>query len=185
MVSMDAKALDSSDLIKGQFDWATRVNRIQIVSSLEDSLKKVTDLLPIQKLEEVNWVKAEGDALDRMEDKYSNPRFLKLYNSPEFRHLQLKNHLSNLSYYISCIKSKQISIAMEMYCWNGLSIGLQDSIKFKENIPILIRDGRLSKEIEKNLDIGNDSLGHGYFFGVYGKGIQENVIAPYLKSHTR
>ena len=178
--SLNANALDVNSLILGKFDSAIRANRLQIASSVEESINKLVALLPIQKPQEISWVNEEGAALDSMDNKYSNHRYFKLYNSPEFRHLQLTNHLSNISSAIRCIKSEPINIAMEMYCWNELSLGLQDSVKFKENILILIRDGRLSKDVESITAIGGESLGHGYFLRVFGSGIQQHIISPFL-----
>jgi hypothetical protein len=180
--TLRANASGELDLMTGQFDWSKRANRLQIAISLENSINKVVELLPIQKPEEINWVREESAALDRIENKYSNPRYLKLYNSTEFRHLQLKNHLSSISSALACIRRENININIEMYCWNVLSLGAQDTGKIKDNFRMLIQAGRLSKDVEKIIAIGNDTQGHGYYLAAYGNGIQEYLISPFLAS---
>ena len=59
---------------------------------------------------------------------------------------------------------------------------------FNNSIPVLLKAGRLSKDVtEVGSDAGIDdgSLGFGNRYDWYGRGIQEYIVIPYLKDQIK
>ena len=72
-----------------------------------------------------------------------------------------------------------------MMCWSVGSFLLTDRSTFNDAVLILLRAGRLPRDIDKQAMLGSESLGFGFFYNVWGRGIQEYMLIPYLKNQAK
>ena len=57
---------------------------------------------------------------------------------------------------------------------------LTNASRLDSSIVVLRRSGRLPEDIEKQADLSNGP-GYSGIFGLYGRGMQEYLIIPYLR----
>lgn len=183
-----AWAVDASDLILGKFDSSSRKQRTAIANDLLKNVQELSQYLPIQKPQEIEWTKQESNAIAKLrksEIAGANLRSVKLVESPEWQHEKLQSALTEIRDALLCASNQSISISREMMCWSVASFHLSDHNKFNDAVRILLSAGRLPEDALKKARIASESLGYGFFYHLYGRGILEYVIIPYLKSQVK
>ena len=81
---------------------------------------------------------------------------------------------------IECIENPRVTIQAEMVCWANLSLRLQDSLTF-ESMEILSDQGRIAVPTSGPTSlITNTGFEWGYWPRLYGSGILEFILIPYL-----
>lgn len=186
LAALPARAAGAGDLILGQFDATSRKERAEIARDLREKVQKLAQYLPTQRPQESAWLKEESDSIDRLGKSDAEiSRRVKLGESPEFQHEKLHNILTAIRDALSCAAEQSNSISREMMCWSVGSFHLTNRSAINDAVLILVRAGRLPRDVDKQAMLGSESLGFGYFYDMWGRGIQEYVVIPYLKSQAK
>jgi hypothetical protein len=179
-------AANRGDLIDGKFDATSRKERTEVAQSLQETVEKLSQYLPTPRPQDADWIEQEQAAIAQLGDsKPKDSRQLQFLNSPEFHHARLHNFLTNTLNALRCVIDDNSSLSREMMCWDVASILLTDASSINDSIKILLRAGRLPKTVLESGALGpmaDESLGFGYWYDAYGRGIQEYLVIPYLKS---
>jgi hypothetical protein len=171
----------SRNLISGDFDAFSRNSRKEIATDLN---KKVNDLLfqvPIQNPDDLAWLESEKREIDRIENNQKTmplDRTVAYIGSKQFQHRQLRSLLVNTSEAILCVLEANISIKREMMCWTVASSNLIEKEKLSDSISTLRKHGVLPKKVDSFFE-------EDYWFPVYGKGIINYIVLPYLQSQSK
>lgn len=172
---------NSGKLISGEFDAFSRKSRKEIAISLN---KKINDLLfkvPIQNPDDLAWLESEKREIDRVENNQKTmplDRTVAYIVSKQFQHRQLRSLLANTSEAISCVLEANISIKREMMCWTVASSNLIEKDKLSDSISTLRKNGVLPKKVDSFFE-------EDYWFPVFGKGIIDYIVLPYLQSQSK
>lgn len=172
---------NSGNLVLGDFDAFSRKSRKEIAIDLN---KKINDLLfqvPIQNPDDLAWLESEKREIDRIENNQKNmplDRTVAYIGSKQFQHRQIRSLLVNTSEAITCILEANVNIKREMMCWTVASSNLIEKGKLFDSISILRKHGVLPKKADTSLE-------EDYWFPVYGKGIIDYVVLPYLRSQSK
>jgi hypothetical protein len=186
LTALPARAADLSDLISGQFNAGSKKERAAIARDLREEVQKLAQYLPTPRPQESAWLKQERDAIDALGNSDAAlSRRVTLMNSPEFQHEKLHSILTSIRDSLACAAEQSNSVSREMMCWSVASFLLTDHSAFNDAVLILLRAGRLPQDIDTKATLGSDSLGFGYFYEVWGRGIQEYVVIPYLKGQAK
>lgn len=186
LTAVPAKAADVSNLIDGHFDTMSKKERAEIARALREKVQKLAQYLPTPRPQESAWLKQESDAIDRLGKSDAElSRRVKLAESPEFQHAKLHSNLTAIRDALTCAAEQSHSISREIMCWSIASLLLTDRAAFNDAVLILLRAGRLPRDIDKQAMLGSESVGFGLFFDMWGRGIQEYVVIPYLKSQAK
>jgi hypothetical protein len=171
----------SVNLISGDFDTFSRKSRKEIAIDLK---KEVNDLLfqvPIQNPDDLAWLESEKREIDQIENSQKNKsldRTVAYVGSKQFQHRQLRSLLINTSEALSCILEANISIKREMMCWTVASSNLMEKGRFSDSISTLRKHGILPKKVDSSFE-------EDYWYQVYGKGIIDYIVLPYLRSQSK
>jgi hypothetical protein len=93
--------------------------------------------------------------------------------------MQIGNLVQAIVDALECVVNAQVALNREIFCWSVASFNITDS-SWKEVIPILIKSGRLSKEVElPGKLIGSFNPASVVFYGA-GRNISEFIVIPYL-----
>jgi len=172
---------NSGKLILGEFDAFSRKSRKEIAIDLN---KKINDLLfkvPIQNPDDLAWLESEKIEIDRIESTQKTmpvDRTVAYIKSKQFQHRQLRSLLVNTSEAISCILEVNVSIKREMMCWTVASSNLIEKEKLSDSISTLRKHGVLPKKADSFFE-------EDHWFPVYGKGIVDYIVLPYLRSQSK
>lgn len=170
--------------IGNKFDGSLRKNRIDVAKEMLKDLQQFRNYLPVQKPTELDWIKAEREALGRSYSQAMHLRLLGLTESAEFKHMEISNLGQSIADALECVVNPQVALNREMFCWSVASFNISDS-SWKEGIPILIKSGRLPKEVEppgKNIGLFNPAS---VVFHRVGRNISEFIVIPYLGGKIR
>ena len=141
-------------------------------------------LLP--KPQESAWLTQESEAINRLgQSEAALSRRVQLGTSPEFQHEKLHSALAAIQDALACAGNPSNSLSREMMCWSVGSFHLTDRAMFNDSILILLKAGRLPPDLEKRAILGPESLGFGYFYDLWGRGIQEYIVIPHLKGQAK
>ena len=101
--------------------------------------------------------------------------------SVAFRTERAKQGINQQLSSIQSIKNPEISMGSEMACWAVLALNLQDELVF-ESIQQLHKEGHvaLPKTQDVSLITNSNNLGWHYWPEVFGEGILEYILVPYL-----
>ena len=168
------------DLNGGKFDARSQRDRQQIARDLLQKIQLLDSFLPTIKPSEALWLSQERAAIDRLED--SNATYSRLKNlveSPEFYLQKLKLLLDKIKRAISCAVQEKIETKQEMLCWLMASFHLSDRSTINDAMMILIRNGRLPKDIGKKSGLFCD-LECSDPYEWFARGIQEYIVIPYF-----
>ena len=184
LAALPARAVDASDLINGKFDATSRKERREIAKDLGERVHTLAQYLPSLKPQDSAWLTQENEAIDRLgQSEAALSRRVQLGTSPEFQHEKLHNSLAAIRDAIACAGDPSTSLSREMMCWSVGSFLLTDRDMFNDSISILIKAGRLPRDVEKHAI--SPSLGFGYFYNLWGRGIQDYIVIPYLKGQAK
>jgi hypothetical protein len=177
--------LTASALIDGKFDTKSRANRAAIAIALHNQIQKLSQYLPIPRPQELSWVEQERVAISKLGDSgLASDRMLQYWSSPEFHHIKLHSYLTSINNALVCAADARTSVSREMMCWGVASLYLTDRSALDDSISTLVKAGRLPVTVKEST-ISNDSLGYGYFYWVYGRGILEHIVIPHLINQAR
>lgn len=181
------QAADLSVLINGQFDATSKKDRAKIARDLLAEIQKLFQYLPTQKPQEAAWLKQEKEAIGKLDQAEAvTSRRVQMAMTPEFQQEKLHSTLTAIQDTLACAADPSSSLSREMMCWSVASFLLTDRAMFDDSISILLKAGRLPRDVEKQAFLGSESLGFGYFYDVlWGRGIQEHIVIPYLKGQTK
>lgn len=183
---LSAGAADVSNLVDGKFEATSKKERTEIARDLWEKVQKLAQYLPSPRPQESAWLKQETDAIDRLgQSDGALSRRVQLAASPEFQHAKLHTTLTAIRDALSCIAEQSSSRSREMMCWSVASFLLTDRATFNDSISILLKAARLPRDVAKQAMLGSESLGFGYFYDLWGRGIQEYVVIPYLKGQAK
>ncbi len=172
---------NSGKLILGEFDAFSRKSRKEIAIDLK---KEVNDLLfqvPIQNPDDLAWLESEKREIDQIENSQKTKpldRTVAYIGSKQFQHRQLRSLLANTSEALSCILENNITIKREMVCWAVASSNLMEKGRFSDSISTLRKHGILPKKVDS-------PFGEDHWYQVYGKGIIDYIVLPYLRSQSK
>jgi hypothetical protein len=126
------------------------------------------------------WLESEKRELIQIESTQKialSNRQIAYVESKQFQQRQLRVMLSNISEAISCILKANNAIKKEMVCWTVASSNLLERDRFQSAISILTKHGLLPKV--------NTEFREDYWYAVYGKGIIDYILLPYLRSQSK
>lgn len=186
LAALPARAIDASNLVDGKFDATSRKERGEIAKDLRERVHRLAQYLPSLKPQESAWLTQESEAIDRLgQSEAALSRRVQLATSPEFQHKKLHGALAAIRDALACAGDPSTSRSREMMCWSVGSFLLTDRAMFNDSISILRKAGRLPPDVEKHAILGPESLGFGYFYDLWGRGIQEYIVIPYLKGQAK
>lgn len=186
LAALPAWAVDTSNLINGKFDATSRKERGEIAKDLREKVHRLAQYLPSPKPQESAWLTQESEAINRLgQSEAALSRRVQLGTSPEFQHEKLHSALAAIQDALACAGNQSNSLSREMMCWGVGSFLLTDRAMFNDSISILLKAGRLPPDVEKRAVLGPESLGFGYFYDLWGRGIQEYIVIPHLKGQAK
>lgn len=179
-----AESADMADLISGKkVQWKSREYRIDLAESIESALLTFYLGIPNVSPEQKKWLAAEEARIDSIRNDDAKVRQRVIFaGSVAFRLEGAKLGISQQLTSVECIKNPKVSFASEMVCWAVLALKLQDGLVF-ESIQQLHKEGRVTLPDAQGSRLifdSNSSLGLGYWPEVYGEGILEYILIPYL-----
>jgi hypothetical protein len=184
-----AIAEKSNVLILGEFNVKSHIVRSEIARDLLSKVRLLSDSLPNPTPSDSTWVKQEKIDIDKIVDMSESrtSRLLRYDQSPEFRHVRLHTVVNNIFQSLSCAAAPNTSLSMEMYCWSVASFYLTEAEFINDSVNILIKSGRLSNNFVGNIAgaIGSKEIGYGYWLKIYGRGIHEYIVNPYLNGQIK
>jgi hypothetical protein len=173
--------IKSRSLISGDFDTFSRKSRKEIAIDLSKKINNLLFQVPIQNPDDLAWLESEKSEIDRIENNQKImplDRTVAYIGSKQFQHRQLRSLLVNTSEAISCILEANISIKREMMCWAVASSNLIEKEKLSDSISTLRKHGVLPKKVDSVFE-------EDYWLPVYGKGIIDYIVLPYLQSQSK
>lgn len=182
-----AVAAQSGELINGKFNVASRNVRSEVARDLVGKIQRLYDLIPNPTPSELDWVKQEGIAIEKLDDmsEAKTPRRVRYSESPEFQHVKTHALLANILQLLSCAAAPSTPLRKEIFCWSSASLLLTDLEFFNYAIYILIKSGRLPNTIDGHNVIGSKDLGYGFWLNTYGRGIHQFIVNPYLNGQIK
>lgn len=181
-----AHAASTASILSGNFDASSKQERVEIARDLISEIQKLTRFLSSPKPENTTWLKKEREAISNLKDSDAvEHRYARLIQTPEYQHEKLHGMLTMVHEALLCVASPSTTISREIMCWSVASFHLTDHSVFNEAIPILINSGWMPNDLDKHTKAAGKSLGYGFYFEAWGRGIQEHVIIPYLKSQAK
>jgi len=188
LVSVSAMgfAADAGKLILGKFDATSKKERIEIARDLLREVKMLSDYVATPKPSEIDWVLAELEAIDGLEGGDAwRERGRQLFDSAEYQNRALRNLLDKIESTLVCVTGEDPSIEgtgieQEMLCWSLASFALSTRSTIDDAIPVLIKHGRLPKDIKAKADL---LVGTNYsdLWDWWGRGVHEFIVIPYLQ----
>jgi hypothetical protein len=155
----------------------TRAERIKKAQHITEQIRLLSDVLPIPKPSDDAWVEAERAAI---KNDFTNPRFIKLYESPESQHRLLYDHLRTIHKSLECIINSSGDLRREIYCWSVTSHYLSERSRWLDGIRILHAAGRLPADLTSRAKV-NDLDSFELYHWVLARDIQESIVLPYLR----
>lgn len=188
-----AQAADSADLIGGKFNATSHKVRGEIARKLLTTVHRLSIYVPTPKPSESAWVEQEGIVIQKLntdndDSTAANSRRLQYVHSPEFQQQKLYTVLADIENALSCAAAPNTPLRKEIMCWSVASFLLTDHSMFNDSIAILLKAGRLPKDVtehKSDVMLGSESLGFGFWYEAYGRGIQEYIVIPYLKGQLK
>lgn len=181
-ISTNAIAADTLDFYLGlKFDAGLRKDRVKVANEMLTDFREFTNLLPVQRPSELDWIKAEQAAINRIpKPEAATQRTIGLFSSVEFQHMVLANLAKSVVDALECVANLGVSLGREMLCWSVASFNISDS-SWDDGIPLLIRFERLPKDLKKlNRMIATAESGHWFLYKRAARSIQEFIVIPYL-----
>ena len=179
------ESAEIGDLINGKnIQWKSREYRIALVEAIESVLLTFDIGVPNISPEQKEWLTAERSRINLISDDGARASEVGiLAGSVAFRIEKAKDGISAQLSNIKCIKRQKILLASEMVCWAILSFNLQDEVVF-ESIQQLHKEGRIVLSATQGqgsrLIIDSKYLDWGYWPEIFGEGILEYLLIPYL-----
>jgi hypothetical protein len=101
---------------------------------------------------------------------------------PELQHVLLFDVLSAIKGALNCTMDKSTPIRREMLCWAVASFSLTDADRLDTSISILLKSGRLPKDIGEQTQVPlSEGPEYSRVLGMYGRGMLEFLVIPYLR----
>jgi len=164
-------------------DFVSREDRAELAKALLKEIGLLAHYLPNPKRSDAAWLSQERAEIAALpDDDAREARTKHLLSSPAQQHKQLYVALFQLQHELECIENPA-NLAAEMQCWAAVSMSLTDPFAWNEPIRILVRDGRLPKDIAKKADL-MDAPYYGLTYQMYGNGVIARVLPPYLNGQT-
>jgi hypothetical protein len=158
-----------------------RPARLELARTLSTQVRVLSDRLPIPRPSDSAWVDAEQAARKPLDASASASRSLQMYETPEFQHVALYNHLREIHSGLDCVTQQGVQLRREVFCWGVVSYLLGDHIRLNDGVRILHRAGRLPTDITSQAKVGSLD-GFALFWGIQSRQIQESILLPYLRS---
>ena len=163
-----------------KFDAGSRKNRIDVAKEMLKDFRQFRNYLPIQKPTELDWIKAEQEAVKGIKNREAmESRLSGLLGSVEFNHMTIGNLAQAIDDALECAASSQVALSREMFCWSVASFNITES-SWGEGIPLLIKSRRLSKDVETPGKLIGLFHPGSVFFDKAGRSILELIVIPYL-----
>lgn len=164
-----------------KFDAGLRKDRVKVANEMLTDFREFTNLLPVQRPSELDWIKAEQAAIRRIPgSEAANQRAMGLDRSVESQHMALANLAKAVVDALECVANLGVSLGREMFCWSVASFNISDS-SWDDGIPILIQFERLPKDLKKlNRMIASAESEHWILYHRAARSIQEFIVIPYL-----
>ena len=176
-------ALSLTDLQGGNFDNASRDDRINIARELISYTNLLVAYIPNQKPVELEWLEKERKSINSIGDSSaSTSRLIKLVESPEFQHQKLQVMFQSVIDALKCAADKSVNLKRELLCWSVASYHMTDKEDMEYAIGMLRDAGRLPQDIVQRAKLGN-ATGFGAKYSWYGRAIQEFIIIPYFNGN--
>ena len=141
---------DATYLLDGGFNANSKEERVEVASGLSDEIDKLRAYVPTPKPSEIEWVKSEEEAIEKIMKTGENvgtQRIINLYTSPEWNHELLYSTLSNIQSSLDCLKNPKVSLKNETLCWAVTAHNISNRHAINGPIGILVKDKRLPKDI--------------------------------------
>ena len=184
-IAADKFAADTLGFYLGsKFDAGLRKDRVKVANEMLTNFREFTNHLPVQRPSELDWIKAEQAAINRIPGpegpEAATQRTIGLFSSVEFQHMVLANLAKAVVDALECVANLGVSLGREMFCWSVASFNISDS-SWDDGIPLLIRFERLPKDLKKlNRMIATAESGHWFLYKRAARSIQEFIVIPYL-----
>lgn len=175
-----AAATDRTHLVDGQFDGRSGSVRARMAADLLAEMTVLTARIPLAgpaDREAVDRELAEIAVLDN--PTALNARMQQLQRTPKFQQYRLQTSLSVVKQALDCAYRERANTRREMSCWAIAAHHLEDRTLFDDAIPVLRKGGLLPTDGDMTPAKWN-ALGQR--LALYGRGIQENLVIPYLKN---
>lgn len=174
-------AADSYGLIAGGFNNKSRTERVEVAKSLLAEVRQLSDLIPTPRPSDLSWVEEERAAIKKLETSDAkNTRSTHFYNSPEWQHVKLHDHMLRIEDALNCVLEPDVQLRPEVTCWVIAGFLLDDEYVFVDGLNILQRAGRLPKDSAvPTAAVRLSSIRLSY--RMFSRGIQQYVVLPYLR----
>jgi len=183
-------AADFSTLFSDSWDINSKTERVEIAQVFLAETKKLNDFLPEPEPSDMEWLKNERAAIDRLafdmqknRDTWGN-RTLNLRASPIFWNWSLRSHLKSILDAFDCVISGKSTLRREVFCWALASYKLSDRDTLDDAIRTLVTHEVLPADIKnKSAVVGGTQPS--LLFVLLGRKIYEKIVIPYLDGQMR
>jgi hypothetical protein len=177
-----AIATDRLHLVDGQFDGRSTSVRSRMAADLLAEITVVTSRIPLAGPAERERVDRELAAIGALDNPTAvNARMQQLQRTPAFQQYRLQTTFGVVKQALECAYGARANARREMSCWAIAAHHLEDRALFEDAIPVLRKAGLLPIDGDMTPAKWN-ALGQR--LALYGRGIQENLVIPYLKNDT-
>jgi len=171
------------DLINGEFNQNSRVERLEIAKDLSKSIDKIFQFVPKLSPSQKEWLKTERVEIYKLPRKAQDQRMINLSESAEFQIEKLYTLLEKVDQCLKSIQNSNIKLKNEIYLWSVVSLELTDTDTINESVEILISKGKLPKNLIEITGLVDSYKGPSLFYSWYGRGIHEYIIIKYLAGY--
>ena len=171
-----------SHLIIGGFDATSKTKRVQIGRDVLLEVEKISKFLPTPPPSDQAWLREEALAIRKLgSSDAAVSRHQQLVKTQEFQHQELFKALLAIKDALHCVLDESTPLHKEIMCWAVASLMLTDSDMLNDSISILLKSGRLPKDIHNHVMLGSKDLGHSYIWVFAGRGMHKYIVIPYLR----
>jgi hypothetical protein len=171
--------------IIGVYDVTSRADRQTAAKELLNSVSRFIDLIPTPKPDDVAWVESEEAAISEIQNSDAVvARGLKLHNSAVYQHVKMHRLAQQVRDAFRCAINTRTTNQREVYCWAVAAFLLEDEANFGDGSIILVRSKRVSEADAIKAGFNSDR-GVSTMYQMYARGIQENIVLPYLSGQLK
>lgn len=156
----------------GDFEWQSRLDRLQVARDLQRRVDALRQKIPLQSPAELDQVaKRDASFTDAMSQQRS-----RLFLSAAYQHRELVRNLDRIYEALQCVRGEGVSASQEMACWADASAALLREEQMRLALNTLRKARRLPRKRDSAVIDRDPDLWYAHF----GRGILTFVLQPYL-----
>lgn len=195
-----ALGVDSHDLRKGEFKANSRNERLEIAKDLLRKVNLLDSYLPKLPPSVKAAIEKERAWLEKRKDTEEDDDYVLVhvdnYRSRKTQGFNLEHLLEATRKSLECITVEKIELKSEMICWAETSLKLSQRRTLNDSTQFLINYGLLPKDIAEKAELLPEDLaeklhlmvissGYGDIYDMFGKGILQFILIPYLRGEVK